>query len=376
MGLISAFRTLTLAAAAAFVCVPVSAVSSPAELAVSHIDGAFDIALRFDGRQLDLTLERSASVADVAASGTEHLVGSVVDAPDSWARLSLDQTGGWAFGLVRHGDTLFAIDRRPSGLLWVESLQTIPPDLEAVTRVLPLAVVVDTAYDEAFDGFGRRRAVALVNQLDGLYREQLGLGVELVAARVLADPERDPMRHTEGSLAELLLAFRRYRQSDKTLPEGVGAVHLFSGAQLSDRRMGLAYTGGVCDPSGHDVSVSRTRLELVTLAHELAHSLGASHDQQSACAAQGLLMDATVRRGASLQMSDCTVRTIQAGFTRGCFKAAPSGRQLAFSTAGLLPRDGLRFPEVQGSVPPTEPVSPFALLVIAVAAVGLVRRRN
>jgi len=245
-----------------------------------------------------------------------------------------------------------------------------------VTRVLPLAVVVDTAYDEAFDGFGRRRAVALVNQLDGLYREQLGLGVELVAARVLADPERDPMRHTEGSLAELLLAFRRYRQSDKTLPEGVGAVHLFSGAQLSDRRMGLAYTGGVCDPSGHDVSVSRTRLELVTLAHELAHSLGASHDQQSACAAQGLLMDATVRRGASLQMSDCTVRTIQAGFTRGCFKAAPSGRQLAFSTAGLLPRDGLRFPEVQGSVPPTEPVSPFALLVIAVAAVGLVRRRN
>ncbi|MEM7376165.1 MAG: M12 family metallo-peptidase [Pseudomonadota bacterium] len=306
--------------------------------------------------------------------GALHLAGEVESSPGSWARISVDPTGRWLSGLLRHADTLLAVQTRRSGVIWLEQVATGYPRSVSVSRVLPLAAVVDSLYDEASDGQGRRRAIALINQVDGLFREQLGLALDLRAVRVIDDPERDPLRQSGGTLEDVLMAFRNYRQSDTTLPRDVGLVHLFSGASLFDRRVGLAYTAGVCDPNGHDVSVSRLRLELITVAHELAHILGASHDSSWSCGESNLLMAATVRSDLSLQMSACSVDAISPTLDRECFvQLGDTADSIVDAANALEAQLGLR--SLEGAVP-SEPVSPLVLIAIAFMAVGLIRRRH
>ncbi|MEM9604115.1 MAG: M12 family metallo-peptidase [Pseudomonadota bacterium] len=329
--------------------------------------------------ELALVLRPGDAVRDVTRAGGRdrgalHLVGDVESSAGSWARVSVDPNGRWLSGLVRTGDALFSVQTRRSGVVWMEQVATGQPRSVSVSRVLPLAAVVDSLYDEASDGQGRRRAIALINQVDGLFREQLGLALDLRAVRVIEDPTRDPLRQSGGTLEDVLMAFRNYRQSDTTLPDGVGLVHLFSGASLFDRRVGLAYTSGVCDPYGHDVSVSRLRMELITVAHELAHILGASHDSSWACGESNLLMAATVRSDLSLQMSACSVDAISPTLDRECFvQLGDPANPIADAAQTLEARPGLR--SLEGAVP-TEPVSPLVLLAIAFMAVGLIRRRH
>ncbi len=377
MSLLSASRMAGLVLTAWLLIFGQFASANPVSIVLSGSDRDFALSIEGPQTAIDLKAHKSAAVTNVSAGEALHLSAVEFANSDGWARISLDRESDWVSGLIRHQGVLYSLERRRSGLLWLERLDARAPALRTVSHVLPLSVVIDTAYNDAFDGFGRRRAIALVNQLDGLYREQIGLGVNLLAARALRDPERDPLRQTGGTLADLLLAFRNYRQIDQTLPSETAAVHLFTGAKVFDRRMGLAYIAGACDTEGRDVSVSRTRQELVTLAHELAHSLGASHDQDSRCAVEGLLMDATVRRGASLQMSDCSVEAIQAVLKGGCFDAPDTfARPMAALNGVRVSANDSEIATLSAAASVAQPVSPMWLLLISVAALGLFKRRG
>lgn len=336
----------------------VDAHSVPVELSDGSVsEQLIYLALTVRGRLYELALEPSEVVqgaslvmfdggpADTIAPA--YYQGQVLGAADSWVRLSWLE--GRPSGLIRVGGQLLAIDYDPvfdellardqaserdpargAGQLLDAGLVVAAPVQE---RVLPLSIVIDTRYNEAFSGAGLERALTVVNAADGLYQEQLGLRLQLRTARLMIDPGRDPMRRLQGSIDELLSVFRQYRLGDVALERGLGAVHLFSGVDLVDKRVGLAYINTICRSDGYDVGVSRVvDRDIFTFAHELAHNIGAEHDVDTRCGDAGQLMNATLSSGTSYAFSACSVASLQRGLQRSCVRAAPS---FQFAAAGL-----------------------------------------
>ncbi len=327
-----------------------------AENAAHGLDRVLYLSLSIKGRVFELLLEpsdvmRTASVvmfeeAFVDAVAPVHYQGVVMGVSDSWVRLSWHD--GRPEGAMRVGSKLYMIEYdEVAGRLLASDLAT---DSRAVfseileqhlqgggrargLKVLPLSIVVDTLYNDAHDAHGLARALAVVNTTDGFYQEQLGLRLELRVARLMVDPDRDPMRRLRGDIDQLLTVFRHYRLSDMSLVRGQGAVHLFSGAELRDKRVGLAYIDTICRTDGYDVGVSRVVDRAVfTFAHELAHNIGAEHDLDTQCGDDGRMMNATLRPDMQYAFSQCSVKSLRQGLARSCVLDQPI---LQFASAGL-----------------------------------------
>lgn len=314
------------------------------------------LALRIRGRLMEVVLEPSevmtgASVvmfsdAFVDSVTPGHYQGKVLGVADSWVRLSW--SAGRPEGVIRLGRQLLLVEYDESlGGLVASDLSTDSAEVfqeilqqhlvggasEIGLKVLPLSIVVDTRYNEAHDSRGLDRALMVVNAADGLYQEQLGLRLELRVARLIVDPEADPMRELKGDIDQLLTTFRSYRLSDSSLARGQGAVHLFSGAKLRDKRVGLAYIDTICRTDGYDVGVSRVvDRDVFTFAHELAHNIGAEHDLDTQCGDHGRMMNATLGAEMQYAFSQCSVKSLRRGMARSCVLDQPV---LQFAAAGL-----------------------------------------
>jgi len=330
-------------------------VELPQDALSSEYLSSLSISIR--GRLFDLSLEPSAAVIGASVVmfkrpylspvSVRHYQGSVLGVQDSWVRISFNAYGQ-PEGLVRAGEHLFLVEYDPKlGRLLARDLdndgaQVFPlSERESVAgavepgalKVLPLSIVVDTLYDNAYAGRGLDQALMIVNAVDGIYQEQLGLRLELRTARLLIDTETDPMRKVSTDIDRLLGVFRSYRLGDVAIPRGQGAVHLFSGADLDDRRLGLAYINTICRADGYDVSVSRVvKRGVFTFAHELAHSIGAEHDSHTSCGDNGSMMNATLRPDMQYTFSSCSVASLRAAMGRSCVLEQTG---LRFASAGL-----------------------------------------
>ncbi len=314
------------------------------------------LSLSIKGRVYEIALEpsdvmRTASVvmfedAFVDSVTPVYYQGVVLDVADSWVRFNW--VDNRPEGAMRVGERLFLIEYDES------SRRLLASDLDTNSRavfdeillkhvvgggrsnglkVLPLSIVVDTLYNEAHDSQGLARALSVVNTVDGFYQEQLGLRLELRVARLIVDPDRDPMRPLRGDIDQLLTVFRNYRLGDVSLVRGQGAVHLFSGAELRDKRVGLAYIDTICRTDGYDVGVSRVvDRDVFTFAHELAHNIGAEHDLDTQCGDHGQMMNATLRSDMRYAFSQCSVKSLRRGMARSCVLDQPI---LQFASAGL-----------------------------------------
>lgn len=152
------------------------------------------------------------------------------------------------------------------------------------TKVIHVGIVVDTRYNEARGGRGLNLAIDTINSVDGLYREQLGIALSLDTTIVMTDPETDPLRIDDSTTEEILLEFRNYRRSTDLLGTGLNLVHYFTGNRASGTDVGLAFIGTVCRSDGYDVSASFPfQFPTILAAHEIAHNLGALHDEVTSC---------------------------------------------------------------------------------------------
>lgn len=313
------------------------------------------LSLSIRGREIELVLEPSEVMASASVVMFEdafvnsvdpvHYQGTVLGVEGSWARLSWNDDR--PEGVIRIGDRLYLIeyDAASGGLLasdlatdshevFNEILQQhLVGGLAGVgLKVLPISIVLDTLYNEAHGEQGLSRALTVVNTVDGLYQEQLGLRLELRVARLIVDPSKDPMRALQGDIDQLLTVFRNYRLGDVSLARGQGAVHLFSGAELRDKRVGLAYINTICRTDGFDVGVSRVvDRDVFTFAHELAHNIGAEHDLDTQCGDHGRMMNATLRSDMRYAFSHCSVESLRRGMDRSCVLDQP----VQFAAAGL-----------------------------------------
>jgi len=154
----------------------------------------------------------------------------------------------------------------------------------AVTRAARIGIAVDSRFNDFHGGRGLAQALTIINGVDGLYRAQFGLALIVDNIRVYDDPAEDPLREQTGSVEELLTAFRLVRLADAELPTSLAMVHLFSGHQDPDQDIGLGWIDTACRNDGYDASMSTPYpFDMLLAAHEIAHNLGALHDDDAEC---------------------------------------------------------------------------------------------
>ena len=151
---------------------------------------------------------------------------------------------------------------------------------EKVTKVASIAIVVDSAYDEAIGGRGLAQAISTINAVDGIYREEFGLALKVETAVMVTD--NDTLALGDISLEDNLIRFRDYRMFAEQISDDLALVHLFTGVRTADPSVGLAYIDTVCSTNGFDVSLSLPfRFPILLTAHEIGHNLGALHDDET-----------------------------------------------------------------------------------------------
>lgn len=279
--------------------------------------GGTTITVSTQGRDYILQLHPSQAIAGAATTSSRYFQGSVLGDETSWVRLGID--GDRVSGYLKAFGELLELDHSSNAsyrhsLRKVEidhpavsdgaDLMLVPPvnplnaftaatrsSIESraaggstgVTRVLRISIVVDSRFDEFSDGHGLDNAINIINAVDGLYQEQFGLAIRLESATLL-DALNDPFRDMNGSVEQVLREFRRYSLDNPALSTDMGLLHLFTGSYDDNNVIGLSWINSLCRKDGYNVSVSTPFAQQMLLAaHEMAHNLGALHDDSDNC---------------------------------------------------------------------------------------------
>jgi len=125
-----------------------------------------------------------------------------------------------------------------------------------VPRALRIGIVVDSLFNEFHNGMGMERALALINVVDGIYQQQLGVALLLESVITYTNPQTDPIRTIDGTIESKLTQFGRIRQQETGLSRDLTLVHLFSGAPDAEGVLGLGWIDTACRTDGFDVSLS------------------------------------------------------------------------------------------------------------------------
>ncbi len=148
------------------------------------------------------------------------------------------------------------------------------------TRVLEIGVDADYEFYSAFQDKTAAQIEALLNTVDALFRQQLGVALRLKAVHIFTTKDQPYL----SSVAYLLLSeFLTY--SNRMHQIGRADVyHLFTGKPMRYSNIGLSYVGEVCRGGG-DYSYALSQRYLLSVqalitAHELGHNLGAHHPEE------------------------------------------------------------------------------------------------
>lgn len=173
--------------------------------------------------------------------------------------------------------------------------QAPPPSIAAAPlysppRVLTISTDADHEFFLAFqrDGDTQTKTVtrvkneiaAILNAANALYMRQLGLRLSLKDQAVDAGNERP---YTSSDATTLLLQFKN-KSEDRPYLRQSDLYHLFTGKEIEDGIIGLAFVGTACQSDG-SFSYGLTRkvmasIQALVTAHEIGHNLGAEHPEE------------------------------------------------------------------------------------------------
>lgn len=217
-----------------------------------------------------------------------------------------------------HSDVLFQDN-------WQHNWQPRAAISQAVTRAARIGIAVDSRFNEFHGGRGLAQALTIINGVDGLYQSQFGLALIVDNIRVYDDPATDPLREQLGDVEALLTTFRSTRLSDAELPTSLALVHLFSGHQDPMQIIGLGWIDTACRTDGYDVSMSTPfPFDMLLAAHEIAHNLGALHDDDAECQMTGDAFESNVMwsqlsSATSTEFSSCSLQRVLPTLEKSCF---------------------------------------------------------
>lgn len=317
----------------------------------THDTHTQEIQLSIAGKEYAIELWPSHTTSAIKNLRSRHFDGKIIGDENSWARLSLidNNLRGHikAFGELLEINTFENNAKTQQSARKIDAttlshssgtdraLQAPPITLSTpketsqlthrgvndnnVTRIMRLSIVVDSRFDDYYNGQGIERAISAINAVDGLYQEQFGLAIQLNSV-VLLDNTEDPFQSYNGNIEEVLRAFRQYSLENKETYQNQTATHLFSGASDSDNIIGLSWINTACRNDGYNVSVSTPFSEQMLLAaHELAHNLGAIHDNEKTCEVEyNQVMWPNISSATASQFSDCSKAAIIPKLNASC----------------------------------------------------------
>ena len=194
----------------------------------------------------------------------------------------------------------------------------------ALDKAIKIGIVVDSKYDEHHNGRGLAKALGIINGVDGLFQDQLGLAVTIESYRYHNNADSDPLRDFSGDLEEMLNEFRLNRLNDNVLDSELALVHLFTGNSDPSQPIGLSWIGTVCQTDGYDVSVSTPfPYNMLLSAHEIAHNLGAVHDDEQRCVVDTSItgnevMWSELSHNTTATFSNCSIETMRTALSSSC----------------------------------------------------------
>lgn len=159
-------------------------------------------------------------------------------------------------------------------------------------REAQIATEADYEYFLLYGSSANSQITGIINQVDGIYDDQLALKLRIVFQSVWSTTS-DPYTYTNAS--NLLSQFRSYWNSNRS---GVGRdiAHLFTGKDLDGSTVGIAWVGVVCNNSSYAYGLSQnTSLMVKLVAHEIGHNFNARHDNEfnpptATCSGAGPIM--------------------------------------------------------------------------------------
>ncbi len=247
--------------------------------------------------------------ARVYKSPPRTFKGRVLDDPDSVVRLSITKSGvrgyvrttdDWTFirpvpraAALAEGEhmlftdadlgesvvgTCSAIRATAENRPRAEPVQSIPipTPTPAALGVFELAVDADFEYFTRYGPDTVTEIESILNEVSGIFEAELALSIEIVHINVWQDPA-DPYDSTDSGV--MLDEFRTYWGANMT-SIGRDAAHLFTGKELDDLTVGLAFLDAVCQSFAYGLTqdLNPPSLVPVVVAHELGHNLGSDHD--------------------------------------------------------------------------------------------------
>lgn len=184
-------------------------------------------------------------------------------------------------------------------------------------RRLQVATEADGQYYQAYGNPGLyNRINAILNDVDGIYRNQINLYISITHQQAWSSVGGDP--YTSLDAGTTLNQFRSWWNSNR------GSVtrdtaHMFSGKDFNGGTIGIAWVGVICNAPSYsygisqDLSSSSQRAQLT--AHEIGHNLSAQHDNQIGCSGVscngfGPIMCSFIQSNGSSTFSSCSWNAI------------------------------------------------------------------
>ena len=327
------------------------------------------VSLRFDalGRSFDLQLEPNSVLLPAAlqaslASDIGVYRGRVAGNPDSWARIVL--SAGVPAGLIWDGEQLFAVEApgdsavatdvpiifRLADTYVVPGTMSCGTDTSSATaaagyqklvgelrgavsqsagaiKEITLGAIGDYEFTNLKGANAQSAIMTRLNNVDGIYSEQLGVQIKLETVETFTDPN-DPFSDATDPTV-LLGELSDYRQATPA-QNSQGLTHLFTGRNLEGSTVGLAYLSALCSVRGgagltegdHDATT-----DSLIAAHEIGHNFGAPHDAEAGSPCESTppnyIMAPSVN--GSDQFSQCSIDQMQDDIAdASCITALPT----------------------------------------------------
>lgn len=326
-------------------------IESGAGLTSQKIGSTGPVTLSFDalGRSFDLRLEPndgllSASSRSTYSQSLKIYRGQLAGKPASWVRIV--SFNGMPRGLIWDGEQMFAIEAPGDSVLAITEpviyrladtlivpgtlscgdapfstngamhYQKLMGELSAAKAQAPGAVseinfgvIGDFEFTDAMGSGADAAIVARLNNVDGIFSEQLGVQINVQVLETYSD-SADPFTDTldAGTLLDELATYRQNTPAQNSQ----GLTHLYTGRNLDTSTVGIAFGGALCRTrfgAGLSEGNRGTTMDSLIAAHEIGHNFGAPHDGQagSACEAEPQTFIMAPSINGSDQFSACSI---------------------------------------------------------------------